>query len=106
MSFQNNALDHNLFESMFSLSNKELGEIGGLRMIVDNKPGFPCRVSLEDANIGEEVILVPFEHHKTNSPYQANGPIFIRRGVKRKEFEINEVPKMLIHRLLSYRGYN
>ena len=106
MNFQINALDHKLFESMFSLSDKELRKIGGLRMIVDGKPGFPCRVSLEDANIGEEVILIPFEHHKTNSPYQAKGPIFIRKGVKQKELEINEIPKMLNHRLLSYRGYD
>jgi hypothetical protein len=41
-------------------------------MTVDEFPGFPCRVSLQDAEIGEEVILLPYQHHKTNSPYQAN----------------------------------
>jgi len=106
MNFLIKALDHKLFEPLFKLSDENLSKIGGLKMIVDDKPGFPCRVSLEDANIGEEVILIPFEHHKTNSPYQAKGPIFIRKGVKQKEFEINEIPKMLNHRLLSYRGYD
>ena len=106
MNFQIKALDHKLFEALFSITDKELSKIGGLKMIVDEMPGFPCRVSLEDANIGEEVILLPYEHHKTNSPYQANGPIFIRKGLKQKEFEINEIPKMLEHRLLSFRGYD
>jgi hypothetical protein len=91
---------------MFNLSDKELSEIGGLKMIVDEKPGFPCRVSLEDANIGEEVILVPFEHHNTNSPYQAKGPVFVRKGHKQRKLGVNEIPKMLEHRLLSFRGYN
>lgn len=106
MNFQITALDHTQFESMFRLSDEELLDIGGIKMNVDEKPGFPCRVSLEDANIGEEVILVPFEHHRTNSPYQAKGPIFIRKGLKQKKLEVNEIPKMLEHRLLSFRGYN
>jgi hypothetical protein len=106
MNFQIKALDHKQFEPFFSLTDRELSKIGGIKMIVDEKPGFPCRVSLEDANIGEEVILIPFEHHKTKSPYQAKGPIFIRKGVIQKELEINEIPEMFNHRLLSYRGYN
>ncbi len=75
-------------------------------MKVDEKPGFLCRVSLEDAELGEEVILIPFEFHKTKSPYQAKGPTFIRKGVKQKELRKNEIPKMLNHRLLSFRGYD
>jgi hypothetical protein len=106
MSFQINALDHKPFQDMFHLNKNELYEIGGIKMTVNEHPGFPCRVSLEDANIGEEVILIPFEHHKTNSPYQAKGPIFVRKGVQKKAFEINEIPKMLEHRLLSFRGYD
>ena len=106
MNFLITALGHESFESMFKLSDKELSELGGMKMIVDEKPGFPCRVSLEDANIGEEVILVPFEHHKTNSPYQAKGPIFVRKGQKQRKLEVNEIPKMLEHRLLSFRGYD
>ncbi len=106
MNFQITALNHKLFETFFILTEKELAEIGGLKMIVDVKPGFPCRVSLEDANIGEEVILIPYEHHKTQSPYQGKGPIFIRKGVKKKELEINEIPEMFNQRLLSFRGYN
>ena len=106
MDFQIKALDHELFESMFDLSDKELSDMGGIRMKVDKKPGFPCRVSLEDGELGEEVILIPFEFHKTKSPYQAKGPIFIRKGVKQKELRKNEIPEMLNNRLLSFRGYD
>ena len=106
MKFQINALSHQPFQHLFNLNDAELKDIGGLRMIVNENPGFPCRVSLEDATIGEEVLLIPFEHHKTNSPYQAKGPIFIRKGIEQRVLQQNEIPKMLEHRLLSCRGYD
>jgi hypothetical protein len=106
MEFQILALDNQIFNSFFELKDNELQKIGGKRLIVDEKPGYPCRVSLEDAEIGEEVILVPFEFHDTKSPYQAKGPIFIRKGVPTKKLDINEIPKILHHRLLSFRGYD
>jgi hypothetical protein len=34
-------------------------------MIVKEFTGFPCRASLQDATIGKEIILLPYQHHKT-----------------------------------------
>ena len=106
MDFKLIALDSSEFEQLFELSDGELERMSMKRMIVDEKPGYPCRVSLEDAEIGEEVILLPYEFHKTNSPYQASGPIFVRKGLRTKNLKKNEIPLMLNHRLLSFRGYN
>ena len=106
MNFRIKALDDREFVALFNLSNSELEKIGAVKMIVDEFPGFPCRVSLEDAEIGEEVILLPYQHHKTNSPYQSSGPIFVRKIAKSSIYEINEIPKMFNHRLLSLRGYD
>ena len=106
MNFKINALDSQEFEPLFKLSNTKLEKLGIKRMTVDENPGYPCRVSLEDAKIGEEVILLPYDFHKTNSPYQSRGPIFVRRGIETKELDNNEIPVMLNHRLLSFRGYN
>jgi hypothetical protein len=99
-------LQDNEFSNLFALDDLELGNIGAVRMTVDSFPGFPCRVSLEDAAIGEEVILLPYQHHKTNSPYQASGPIFVRKSAKTASLKTNEIPKMLNHRLLSLRGFD
>ncbi len=104
--FQINAIKDVNFNHFFDLSEKELKDINAVKMIVNEKPGFPCRVSLEDANIGEEVILFPFEHHKVDSPYQSSGAIFIRKNARTAQLEINEIPLMLKHRLLSLRVYN
>lgn len=106
MNFRIKALDDREFVALFNLSNSELEKIGAVKMIVDEFPGFPCRVSLEDAEIGEEVVLLPYQHHKTNSPYQSSGPIFVRKIAKSSIYEINEIPKMFNHRLLSLRGYD
>jgi hypothetical protein len=70
--FKLKSLEDTEFANIFELNNLELEKIGAVRMKVDEFPGFPCRVSLQDAEIGEEVILLPYQHHKTNSPYQAN----------------------------------
>jgi hypothetical protein len=104
--FQIKALPYHQFAHLFLVNEVELKNIGAIKMIADAFPGFPCRVSLQDANIGEEVILLPFQHHKTTSPYQAKGPIFIRKDVSEATLAINEIPTMLLHRLLSLRCYN
>ena len=68
MSFQIQALPSAQFEPLFALSDSELTKVRAARMIVDSKPGYPCRVSLADAEIGETVILLNFEHQSADSP--------------------------------------
>ncbi|MEW5677118.1 DUF1203 domain-containing protein [Flavobacterium enshiense] len=106
INFKLKSLEDTEFSNLFQLEDSVLEELGAKRMIVDEYPGFPCRVSLEDAQIGEEVILLSYEHHKTNSPYRASGPIFVRKNAKTAVLGVNEVPKMFHHRLLSLRGYD
>ncbi|HHC78374.1 MAG TPA: DUF1203 domain-containing protein [Flavobacteriia bacterium] len=96
----------NKYNHLFGLNEKELNSKGIIKIIVDKKPGFPCRVTLEDAEIGEEVLLLPYKYHKTESPYQASGPIFIRKNATMVNLEINEIPEMLFKRLQSLRVYD
>jgi hypothetical protein len=74
--------------------------------VADAKPGFPCRVSLADAEVGETVLLLPFTHHDVSSPYRASGPIFVRSGLKTAKPAAGEIPIMFRHRLLSIRAYD
>ncbi len=104
--FQIKALPENEFAPLFNLGNEALETAGAIRMTVDKKLGFPCRVSLEDAEPGDEVILLAYQHHKTNSPYQSRGPIFVKKDAGTAKLAINEIPKLLNHRFLSLRGYD
>ena len=105
-SFQFVALPSKQFEPLFGMSDAELRAVNVRRMIADEKPGFPCRVSLADAEVGEIVLLVPFKHHDVSSPYRASGPIIIRRGAGTATPAVNEIPVMFTHRLLSLRAYD
>ena len=104
--FQIRALPEAEFIPLFDLGNEELKRTGAIRMTVDKKLAFPCRVSLEDGEIGDEVILLPYQHHKTNSPYQSAGPIFVKKNAATATLAVNEIPKLLNHRLLSVREYD
>src|SRR5712672_3050631 len=80
------------FGSLFTQIDAELQAIGARRMLVDKKPGYPCRVSLVDAEPGEEVILTSFTHHDVSSPYRGHGPIFVRVKAQTAELQANEIP--------------
>lgn len=93
-------------EHLFSLSDVELAAQGARRLVVQECPGYPCRVSLQDAAIGEGVILTPFKHHDVESPYQSSGPIFVREAARTAEPAVNEIPPMFHQRQLSVRAYD
>ena len=94
------------FAPLFSLNETALAEKNAQRVVADQKPGFPCRVSLKDAEAGESLILFPFAHHSTDSPYRASGPIFVRENAKEAALSPNEIPAAVRSRLLSVRAYD
>ncbi len=104
--FQVVAADKNNFEHLFNLADDELANLGVIRKVADQHPGYPCRVSLQDAAVGETIILTAFAHHAVSSPYQANGPVYIRKNAETAKPTMNEIPAMLLHRQLSVRAYN
>ena len=93
-------------QHLFKLNEQELQAKGIHKIKVDKKPGYPCRLSLEDANVGEEVLAFNYEHHKANSPYRSSGPVFVRLNTVEAKLRKNEIPQMLQHRYLSLRAYN
>jgi uncharacterized protein DUF1203 len=94
------------FAPFFALTDEQLAERGIHRVVADRKPGFPCRISLLDAEIGEQLLLLPYCHQPANSPYQASGPIFIRSGARQRVAEPSEVPPYVTGRLMSVRAYD
>lgn len=94
------------FADWLSLDDDELRARGGRRIVADEKPGYPCRVSLADAEPGERVLLIPFVHHDVASSYRASGPIYVREVAVSAKPAVNEIPLMLRHRLLSVRAYD
>ncbi len=106
MSFQIQALPSAQFEPLFALSDSELTKARAARMTVDSNPGYPCRVSLADAEIGETVILVNFEHQSADSPFKAAHAIFVRENAEQAFPDIGMVPELFESRLISIRAFD
>ena len=104
--FQITGLGLDGFRGLFTLDDDALTRRGAKRYIADRKPGFPCRVSLQDAEPGERVVLVPFSHQPADSPYRASGPIFVREAAEAASLPPETVPGLLRTRLLSVRAYD
>ena len=106
MNFQIVPLSLAEFLPLFELSDAELAKRRARRMFVDANPGFPCRVSLEDAKVGERVILVNYMHQPVDSPYRATGPIFVREKSAEANLHPGEIPAAVQRRTISVRGYD
>lgn len=106
-SFRLTALSPEPFRPLFDHGDDELAAIGARRVVATHTPGFPCRVSLVDAEPGEELLLLPYEHHAVDSPYRASGPIYVRRAAtERCTLDAGELPPYVTRRLISLRAYS
>lgn len=106
MSFVIEGIDPTPFAHLFGMSNAALAEWQAVRMVADAKPGFPCRVTLEDAEPGEAVLLVNYEHLAVDTPYRSAHAIFMREGAEAVARFEGLVPEMLAIRLLSVRAFD
>ena len=94
------------FEHLMRLDAAALEAAGVVELRVDEEHAYPCRVTLQDAIPGEQVLLFNFPHQPAHSPYQASGPIIVRREAARTRIAVNEVPDQQRRRLLSVRAYD
>jgi hypothetical protein len=106
MSFQLVGIPFEPFASLFSLPDRALAEIDAQRVVATENPGYPCRVSLADAEIGEELLLLPYEHQPARSPYRASGPIFVRKAARQRKLDPGVIPDYVSLRQMSVRAYD
>jgi hypothetical protein len=106
MSFRITGLPADKFTPFFAMSDTELAAHGAVRRIADaREPGYPCRISLTDSRLGDELILVNYEHHPVASPYRMRFAVYVRKG--ETQFDaIDEVPAQLRSRTLAVRAFD
>ena len=106
MNFQIKPLQYDAFSHLFDLDDAALSAQNACRQLVTSKPGTPCRVSMQDADVGESVILFNYTHQPEDSPYQASHAVFVRENADQAQFAINEVPDVIRSRLISLRFFD
>ena len=104
MTYRITGLDPAPYKPLFGLSDGELAERGIVRMAVTQKPSFPCRVSLVDREVGDEVLLLNHLSHDVANPYRASHAIFVA-DAEQAEL-IDQVPPVFETRVLSLRGFD
>jgi uncharacterized protein DUF1203 len=105
MSFRVLGLSPDPFRPLFGMPDAELHRLGAHRVIAEDSR-MPCRVSMEHAKPGEELLLLNFEHQPANTPYRATHAIFVRRIAQRAFDAVDLVPEVLASRLLSIRAFD
>ena len=76
------------------------------RVRATSDDAFPCRVSLQDANTGDDLILT---HHVSNdvaTPFRMAHAIYVRRGAERALPIHDRLPDMLDRRTIGLRAFD
>ena len=106
MHFRLSGLSPLPFQHLYGLPEAELTQLGVIRYLVDTKPGYPDRITLEDAEPGQTVLLLNHVCQAADTPYRASHAIFIREGATQQYDAVDQVPASLRIRLLSLRAYD
>jgi Protein of unknown function (DUF1203) len=106
MDFRIQGLSPEPFLPLYGLSDEELANRSAKRYVASAKSGFPDRIEMRDAEPGERLILVNYVHQPADTPYRASHAVFVLEGAERRYDAINEVPEVLLRRLISIRAFD
>lgn len=105
MTYMIKGLPRERFAPLFGLSEAELAERGATRVVAEDTR-FPCRVSLQDADIGETMILLNHVSNDVRGPYRATHAILVREEAEDCEPLVDSIPPVFAQRTLSLRGFD
>jgi len=106
MSYAVSGLPIETFRPLFGLSDEALAEHGVIRRVVDAPTGFPSRVELEDAEVGDTVLLLNYEHQPAETPFRARHAIFVNEKAQATARVVDGLPGALAVRdAVSLRAF-
>jgi hypothetical protein len=106
MAFRITGLSPEDFRHLYGLSDQELAQRGVKRYVADKQPGFPDRIEMRDASVGEKLLLLNHVCQPAETPYRASHAIFVREGAEKAYDRVDQVPEVMRTRLLSLRAYD
>lgn len=106
MAFTVSSLPIEPFAPLFALDDVVLAQRGAMRVVADARFAFPCRVTLDDAEPGERLILLNYEHQDADTPFRSAHAIYVREAAVEATATTNALPPALRRRLLSLRGFD
>ena len=106
MAYRIDGLSPARFQDLYGLPDEALAERGALRVTADKTPGFPCRITLEDAEPGERMILLNHISQDAPTPFRASHAIFVREGAAEAPAYVDALPPVFATRTLGLRGFD
>lgn len=105
MTYSIQGLSADRFARLFALNDTELAAINARRVTATADMGFPCRISLQDARAGEELILLHHISHDVATPYRSAYAIYVRSGVDAAIYR-DELPPVFAGRPIALRAFD
>jgi len=106
MTYRIEGLPPEAYRGLIGLSDAELAGRNAKRVTADTKPGFPCRVTLEDAEPGESLILFNHVSHDVPNPFRSAYAIYVRESAAEAACYVDETPPVFEGRVLGLRGFD
>lgn len=91
---------------LYGCTEAVLAERSVIRMCADKESAFPCRVTLEDAPVGEALLLLNHESRAPGTPYHARHAIFIREAAIAPGRFVDTIPPVVAKRKVSLRAFD
>ncbi|MEC9066088.1 MAG: DUF1203 domain-containing protein [Pseudomonadota bacterium] len=105
MTYRIRGLDPAQFADRFAMDGDALAATLSLRLTARPEGYYACRVSLQEAAPGEEVLLTNFTHHDPANPYRSAFAIYVRRDADEPAEFVDSLPPVLRRRPIALRGY-
>lgn len=107
MSFKITGLPVDEFRPLFGLPDTELAARGVVRHTATAPIGFPCRATLQDAAVGQTLLLLNYEHQSADTPYRSSHAIFVNEAARETAVVVDALPQCLAVRPhISLRAFD
>ncbi|MBL0924743.1 MAG: DUF1203 domain-containing protein [Sphingomonadaceae bacterium] len=106
MSYRITGLQRDQFEDYFGMDDIVLAQHGAVRVTAEADRGWPCRISLEDAKAGEQLILLNHVSHEVATPYRSAYAIYLRENAGMTAEYIDEPPPVFEGRPIAFRAFD
>ena len=106
MTYRITGLSPTAFYHLVGASDAALAERGAMRVTADSKPGYPCRISLEDAEPDETLILFNHVSHDVATPYRSSYAVYVREAAKAQAQYDDALPPVFEGRPLGLRAFD
>ncbi len=106
MSFRITGVDPENFSDLWKADDAARAAAGVHLVTATASPGFPDRITLEDAEIGEELLLLNHTSQTADSPFRATHAIYVRKGDPTPFDAVDDLPSAMLARPQSLRGFD